>query len=110
PSGTGCMAIGGFTPALSRAKTESFGALTAGPFTAGPLGMCLRARFLHGMSAELIAERGEQPLAERVAVARAKAREERGRQDRERHRPGDGLVERPSAFARILHGGFEPLA
>src|SRR5260370_16009718 len=47
----------------------------------------------YGMATELVAERGEQPVRERIVAPRAEAREERG---------GDG-GRRPRLVARVLH-------
>src|SRR5690349_15064122 len=62
---------------------------------------------LHGVAAELVAQRGEEPLAERVVFPRAEAGEERRRQDRRRHRALDGFVGRPATLARIFDVGLQ---
>src|SRR5260370_38975491 len=56
----------------------------------------------YGMATELVAERGEQPVRERIVAPRAEAREERGGDGGRRHRLVDGVFHRPPALARVL--------
>ena len=56
-----------------------------------------RRRYLHGVAAELLAQRREQALGERVVLARSEAREQRGRQHRQRHGALDRLPAASSA-------------
>src|SRR2546423_14036275 len=56
----------------------------------------------YGMATELVAERGEQPVRERIVTPRAEAREERGGDGGRRHRLVDGGFHRPAALARVL--------
>src|SRR5260370_41744974 len=56
----------------------------------------------YGMATELVAERGEQPVRERIVAPRAEAREERGGDGGRRHRLVDGVFHRPPALARGL--------
>src|SRR2546423_6484338 len=55
-----------------------------------------------GMATELVAERGEQPVRERIVAPRAEACEERGGDGGRRHRLVDGVLHCPPALARVL--------
>src|ERR1019366_1495374 len=92
---TGSAASGCARPALKRSNSDS--------------DIVLRVRFLHGVSAELVAQRGEHALAERVVAARSEACEERRGQRGHRHRAIDPLVERPASFAGVLDVRLERL-
>src|SRR2546423_9966909 len=56
----------------------------------------------YGMATELVAERGEQPVRERIVAPRAEAREERGGDGGRPHRLVDGCLHPPAALARVL--------
>src|SRR6266513_1553612 len=64
---------------------------------------------LHGVTAELIAERGGDLHRVAVFLPRHEAREERVGDGRHRHAVRDGLEHRPAAFARILDPTFDVL-
>src|SRR5215213_10923078 len=61
------------------------------------------ARRALDVAAELLAHGGEDLLPERVLLARAEAREKRGREHVDRHRLFDRGGDRPATFAGILH-------
>src|SRR5687767_15894866 len=56
----------------------------------------------NGMTTELVAEGGQQPVRERVLAPRAEAREEGGRDRGRRHRLLDGVLDGPAALAGVL--------
>src|SRR5260370_12161166 len=64
----------------------------------------------YGMATELVAERGEQPVRERIVAPRAEAREERGGDGGRPHRLVDGVFHPPPALARVLDIPLEVLA
>src|SRR4051812_43572790 len=54
------------------------------------------------VASELVAERGQHPLPERIVVAGSEAREQRRRQRRERHRAIETFLQRPSPLPGVL--------
>ena len=56
-----------------------------------------------GVPAELVAKRGEHAVGERILLAGAEAREERGGDRPGRHRLVDRILHGPPALARVLH-------
>src|SRR5439155_25553968 len=91
---TGSAAIGGAVPAASCSYSDVSGAVRTGSGI-------VRLR-LDRVSAELIAQRGEEAAGKGIVLARAVPREQ-GRRDRwKRHATIDGLLHRPAAFARVL--------
>src|ERR1700693_486682 len=63
---------------------------------------CARYFQLHRVPAELGARVRDDLRGERLLLAGRKAREERIRERRHRHRPLDGLVQGPAPFPRVL--------
>src|SRR5262249_40500992 len=57
---------------------------------------------LHRVAAELVAERRQHAIGERVGLPRAEAAEERQRQHRRGHAALDGLLHRPASLARVV--------
>src|SRR5262245_64490006 len=58
---------------------------------------------VYGMTPELVAESGQQPVRERIVAARAEAREERSGDGRRRYRFFHGVLDGPAPFARVVH-------
>ena len=56
---------------------------------------------LHGVAAELLAQRGEHLGAVALLLAAAEAGQQRERDDRRRHVEVDRLLDRPAALARV---------
>src|SRR5437870_4731465 len=61
-----------------------------------------RLRLFDGVAAELIPQRGEEPLGERIGLARAVAREHGRRERGQRDGAVDALVQRPAALAGVF--------
>src|SRR5262245_655122 len=57
---------------------------------------------LHGVAAELLAQRGLDLRCERLLLARGEARVERGGDHRDRHVLVDRLEDRPATLARVV--------
>src|SRR5437762_12290671 len=97
---TGSATIGCGSPTASCSKSAPPGALTAAfavPRTGSGIG------FPHGVTAELVAQCGQQTLREGIVLARAVAREERRRHRWEWDAPLYRFVQRPPSFSRVLH-------
>src|SRR6185436_6515189 len=62
---------------------------------------------LHGVPAKLIAHRSEHAFGEWVALTRSEAREQGGRQRRQRHAALDPFLERPPPLAGVSDVPFE---
>ena len=63
---------------------------------------CFASAALHGVAAELLAQRGVDLRRERLVLARGEAREERHRDRRRRHALVDRVEHRPAALARVV--------
>src|SRR4029453_8322214 len=61
-----------------------------------------RPNVLHGVTAELVAQRGHRFQRGGVLLTRTKTREERGRDDMQRNGQSYRLVNRLPAFARVF--------
>src|SRR5262245_39612626 len=94
----GSAAIGIVSPTVSCSSSASIGG-----FRTGLSGILL----LHGVTAELIAKRSEHPLAEWIVLPRSEARVQRGGDQRQRHRPFDRVLHRPSSLAGVVDVGPE---
>src|SRR5206468_3803958 len=94
---TGSRAMGAAAPADNRSNSEPLGALTTASGIALP----------DGVAAELVAQRCEEALRERVGLPRAEPAEQRRGQHGQRDSPVDSLVQRPSSLAGVFHVPFD---
>src|ERR687888_364255 len=60
-----------------------------------------------GMASKSLAQRGEEPVGERVFAAGAEPGVERRGDGRRRHGLFYGILNRPAAFTRVVHPGLE---